>query len=67
MMSVMQNERGELREIEPLCVLDFYVCENLQRKGYGRLLYEHMAKVCVCSVLIYGVGGEGDATSAGIR
>lgn len=29
-------------QIEPLCVLDFYVGENCQRKGYGRRLFDFM-------------------------
>jgi len=31
-----------LREIEPLCVLDFYVHESCQRKGEGKTLFEYM-------------------------
>lgn len=33
---------GELKEIEPLCVLDFYVHENMQRSGVGKQLFEYM-------------------------
>lgn len=29
-------------QLSPLCVLDFYVCENLQRSGEGKALFEHM-------------------------
>lgn len=28
-----------------LCVLDFYVHESRQRKGYGKILFEHMLEV----------------------
>lgn len=33
---------GEFREISPTCVLDFYVHESCQRKGYGKLLFVKM-------------------------
>uniref|UniRef100_A0A8C4DQ62 Alpha-tubulin N-acetyltransferase 1 n=1 Tax=Dicentrarchus labrax TaxID=13489 RepID=A0A8C4DQ62_DICLA len=29
-------------ETEPLCVLDFYIAENLQRHGYGQELFDFM-------------------------
>ncbi|XP_065718289.1 alpha-tubulin N-acetyltransferase 1 isoform X1 [Patagioenas fasciata] len=29
-------------ESEPLCVLDFYIHESLQRHGHGRALFQHM-------------------------
>lgn len=35
-------------ETEPLCVLDFYVKETLQRHGYGLELFDFMLKVSVC-------------------
>ena len=31
-------------EIEPLCVLDFYVHESRQRSGFGRELFEHVLR-----------------------
>lgn len=31
---------GEVREIEPTCVLDFYVHESCQRTGVGHKLFE---------------------------
>ncbi|CAM39112.1 conserved hypothetical protein [Leishmania braziliensis MHOM/BR/75/M2904] len=31
-----------LVEVDPLCVLDFYVDESCQRQGYGKQLYAHM-------------------------
>ena len=31
-----------MKEIEPLCVLDFYVHETCQRRGYGQELFEAM-------------------------
>ncbi|XP_067169996.1 LOW QUALITY PROTEIN: alpha-tubulin N-acetyltransferase 1 [Apteryx mantelli] len=33
---------GTQNEAEPLCVLDFYVHESLQRHGYGKELFQHM-------------------------
>lgn len=32
-------------EAEPLCVLDFYIAENLQRNGYGLELFDFMLQV----------------------
>ena len=28
------------KEMNPLCVLDFYVHESLQRQGYGKVRFE---------------------------
>ncbi|XP_028819662.1 alpha-tubulin N-acetyltransferase 1 isoform X9 [Denticeps clupeoides] len=36
------DQRGAHVETEPLCVLDFYVTENLQRHGYGLELFNFM-------------------------
>ena len=36
------NDSPVLHEIEPLCILDFYVHESVQRKGYGKKLFEHV-------------------------
>ena len=33
---------GQIKEIKPLCVLDFYVHESMQRGGHGRALFEMM-------------------------
>ena len=33
---------GAIKEIKPLCVLDFYVHESIQRGGHGRALFEKM-------------------------
>ena len=38
----VRTDQGVLAEIEPLCCLDFYVHESAQRKGVGRLLFDHM-------------------------
>ncbi|KAM4629918.1 alpha-tubulin N-acetyltransferase 1 [Polymixia lowei] len=36
------DQRGAHVEAEPLCVLDFYITENLQRHGYGVELFDFM-------------------------
>ncbi|XP_055553944.1 alpha-tubulin N-acetyltransferase 1 isoform X1 [Falco cherrug] len=36
------DRHGAHNEAEPLCVLDFYIHESLQRHGYGRQLFQHM-------------------------
>lgn len=38
---------GTQWEMEPLCVLDFYVHESKQRLGSGRALFEYMLKVTI--------------------
>eukprot|EP00002_Diphylleia_rotans_P001806 TRINITY_DN11040_c0_g1_i1.p1 TRINITY_DN11040_c0_g1~~TRINITY_DN11040_c0_g1_i1.p1 ORF type:complete len:299 (-),score=50.75 TRINITY_DN11040_c0_g1_i1:1044-1940(-) len=38
----IRGESGDIREIEPLCVLDFYVHESQQRQGIGLLLFTRM-------------------------
>lgn len=38
----IRTKTGELKEIDPLCVLDFYVHESEQRSGYGKVLYDAM-------------------------
>ncbi|NP_001315192.1 alpha-tubulin N-acetyltransferase 1 isoform 2 [Danio rerio] len=38
------DQRGAHLETEPLCVLDFYVTETLQRHGYGSELFDFMLK-----------------------
>lgn len=40
-----QDRQGMHIEAEPLCILDFYITENLQRHGYGLELFEFMLKV----------------------
>ncbi|XP_069098057.1 alpha-tubulin N-acetyltransferase 1 isoform X1 [Pleurodeles waltl] len=36
------DRHGAHNEEEPLCVLDFYIHESLQRHGHGKELFEHM-------------------------
>lgn len=38
---VVDNEE-QMREVLPLCVLDFYVSEACQRAGHGRRIFEHV-------------------------
>ncbi|EFJ48571.1 hypothetical protein VOLCADRAFT_90683 [Volvox carteri f. nagariensis] len=39
---------ADLVEIEPVCVLDFYVHESCQRKGIGKALFEHFLNADGC-------------------
>lgn len=36
------EEEAALRCVTPLCLLDFYVCEQQQRRGHGRCLFDTM-------------------------
>lgn len=36
------NDLGQMKEIDPVCVLDFYVHETVQRRGIGKELFEMM-------------------------
>eukprot|EP00698_Gefionella_okellyi_P024716 TRINITY_DN8800_c0_g1_i1.p1 TRINITY_DN8800_c0_g1~~TRINITY_DN8800_c0_g1_i1.p1 ORF type:complete len:251 (+),score=37.57 TRINITY_DN8800_c0_g1_i1:81-833(+) len=38
----VRNPRGSLVEMEPLCVLDFFVAPSWQRSGIGRALFDRM-------------------------
>jgi alpha-tubulin N-acetyltransferase 1 len=35
----IRDEIGNVKEISPLCVLDFYVHENQQRNGHGKVKF----------------------------
>lgn len=37
-----RDSYGKCKEISPLCVLDFYVHEAIQRKGIGKALFSKM-------------------------
>jgi alpha-tubulin N-acetyltransferase 1 len=41
----VRNHAGSINEIQPLCVLDFYVHESVQRGGHGKDLFEKMLQV----------------------
>jgi alpha-tubulin N-acetyltransferase 1 len=34
----IRDEIGSMHEIDPLCVLDFYVHESQQRSGHGKVI-----------------------------
>ena len=36
------DENNKLVEKDPLCVLDFYIDEGVQRKGYGKMVFDGM-------------------------
>ena len=38
----LHNEVEELVKVKPLCVLDFYVSENCQRRGCGKAIFDFM-------------------------
>ena len=40
-----RDSLGSIREISPLCVLDFYVKEEFQRMGIGKALFEKMLEI----------------------
>lgn len=39
------DRAGEHYQLHPICVLDFYVHEAVQRMGLGKRLFEHMLQV----------------------
>ncbi|EDL23247.1 RIKEN cDNA 2610110G12, isoform CRA_a [Mus musculus] len=39
------DDREAHNEVEPLCILDFYIHESVQRHGHGRELFQHMLQV----------------------
>lgn len=38
----IRNTKGNIIEMKPICVLDFYVDTKIQRGGYGRKLFDAM-------------------------
>jgi alpha-tubulin N-acetyltransferase 1 len=34
----IRNQAGTIKEISPICVLDFYVHESQQRSGFGKVI-----------------------------
>lgn len=38
----MRNRSGDIIELNPLSVLDFYVHESVQRGGHGREIFQYM-------------------------
>lgn len=55
------DEKETVREVEPLCVLDFFVLGEYQRHGVGKALFDYMLKVpstylptyLLCITLLY--------------
>lgn len=44
--NLMHYDRlAKLRELSPPCVLDFFVFENMQRHGFGKVLFEKMLQI----------------------
>lgn len=39
------DREGHHYQVQPPCILDFYVHESRQRSGLGKRLFEHMLKV----------------------
>ena len=44
-----QDMQSVQYEVNPLCVLDFYIHESRQRTGCGKRMFEYMLKVCILS------------------
>lgn len=40
----LRDEHSRLRQVRPLCLLDFYVHQSRQRQGCGRRLFDRMAE-----------------------
>ena len=41
----IRNESGKIFEINPLCLLDFYVHESVQRQGAGKVSFNKVVIV----------------------
>jgi len=46
------DQYGYQHEVDPLCILDFYVHESRQRMGCGKQLFEYMLQVCITTVVV---------------
>ena len=46
---LMLQASGAVHELEPQCLLDFYVHESCQRTGIGKALFEVGASALCCS------------------
>ena len=42
---VLKDSAGSEKQYEPLCLLDFFVDTEYQRKGHGTKLFSYMLKV----------------------
>jgi GNAT superfamily N-acetyltransferase len=45
----LNDEAGRQLELTPLCVLDFFIHEKMQRQGYGKQLFDFMLSVMTCN------------------
>lgn len=43
------KKNGTVVQVEPVCLLDFYVHDSRQRSGVGRALFDEFLKVFKCS------------------
>lgn len=41
------DKKGFQNELDPLCVLDFYIHESCQRMGLGKILFAHFLEVII--------------------
>lgn len=39
------DKKGQQNELDPICVLDFYIHESCQRMGLGKMLFAHFLEV----------------------
>lgn len=47
-MILTQDELNRTADITPLCLLDFYVDNRVQRQGNGKRLFDHVVKIEFC-------------------
>ena len=57
----IRSAAGSYNEIEPLCVLDFYVHETFQRSGIGKTMFEVWKLDCGCAQLAHHAGWSPNA------
>lgn len=58
-------ETGAFCEIEPICVLDFYVNEDYQRQGLGKQLFEvAMLHRMLHNIVVCIIMRKGDSSRA---
>jgi len=41
----VHDSLGRNHEMKPLCILDFFVNESIQRRGYGKVLFDFMLEM----------------------
>ena len=66
-----QDGTGIQQEVEPICVLDFYVHESKQRSGCGKMLFEAMLQVLggffLCQVSNYQYTASSSCREKGLN